>query len=122
MKKALFCILVIYILTLLCACSVSFPAKKPSDGIFYCSELKMSIDFSLLESTPECIKLYTEDGNYTVCRCMIDYGCGIGICSADQETYYLTGCFSYEGDNFTIETYADNTVYTFVRQPETGTV
>ena len=50
-----------------------------------------------------------------VCKCLIDYGNGIGVCSADQETYYFVGSFSYENDRFIVETYADHTVYTFIR-------
>ena len=102
MKKCMFVIVLIllFLSTTLAmsACSVSFPVKSPNDGIFYCEELKIGIDFSLLQVTIENTRLYFNDGSYMLCRTMRDYGNGIGIYSLDQHTEYFGGNFKYKND------------------------
>jgi len=113
MKKTLAILLAFACLAALCACSI--PAKRPADGIFYCAELHMSIDFSKLNSDPNCVKIHLQGEDYAVGKCLIDYGNGITICSPDQTVEYLIGKFSYENDVFTVQSNHDDMVYTFER-------
>lgn len=100
------------------ACSVSFTSKSPSDGIFYCNELKMAIDFSLMKKTNENTRRYSNDGSYILCSTLRDYGSGIWICSLDQETWYFGGNFKYENDIFYVTERETGIEYAFVRVPE----
>jgi hypothetical protein len=112
-------LLIVFAVLGMSACSVR-PAI-PQDGVFYCNELGISIDFSIMKSDPKCGKVYAPDGTYTTCRCMIDYGSGIWICSPDQETDYLFGKFLYINDLFYVISDEDGTRYVFERRDK-GTV
>lgn len=105
--------ILISVIGLLCACSIQ--SDIPTGGEYYCEELRISIDFSAIRSTPECGKVYQENGEYDVCRCMLDYGSGIWICSLDQEITYLIGSYSFEKNTFKIST-SDGKVYTFMKK------
>lgn len=91
------------------------PGNIPENGIFFCEDLNISIDFSIIDANPECGKVYAADGSYTTCRCMIDYGFGISICSSDQNIDYLIGKYQYKDDLFYVTAYDDGTVYVFER-------
>ena len=105
--------ILISMIGLLCACSIQ--SDIPTGGEYYCEELRISIDFSAIRSTPECGKVYQENGEDDVCRCLLDYGSGIWICSLDQETTYLIGSYSFEKNTFKIST-SDGKVYTFMKK------
>ena len=99
--------------------SCSIFAAIPTEGVYYCEELRMAIDFSWNEKmNNECVKMYEEDGSYTVCLTHIDYGSGIEICSLDQKTTYLIGTRKYKDDVFSITTFDDETTYVFVKLDE----
>lgn len=120
MKKA-FSIITIYIALILSisGCSVYIPRAMPEEGIWYCEELKMSIDFSLIaKSEPDCVKQYADDGTYTILRCYVDYDDSMYICTPNQETWYYYGEFKYKGDAFIYTTDEDS--YYFVRLENTG--
>ena len=107
----------VVMLTLLCLCVCSVPAEKPTDGIWYCEELKISIDFGVYQSqkTQQCAELHNDDGSTTGILCRSDYGNGISIVSVDQKTSYLTGKFSYRNDAFTITENSSKKEYVFVK-------
>ena len=116
MKRTLCFVTLICLLLVLCACNQR--STLPDEGVFYCQELKMSIDFSLLNVDPECVKIYGDNGDHTVGRCMIDYGTGVTICSADQETDYICGEWSYEDGTFKITAYENGQTYLFERKDQ----
>ena len=60
MKKALFCIVLIAIVTSLCACTIPFP--MPEDGIWYCEELGITLVFEY--ETPVSGRWYFSDTEY----------------------------------------------------------
>ena len=94
------------------ACSLQL--KYPEEGIWYCEEMDMEIDCFMINTDPKCVKRYTEDGSYEVCKCYIDYGGGIFILSQDEETMYIKGRFCLEKERFVI-TLEDETRYIFSR-------
>lgn len=105
----------IYICLILLFTSCSIPAKRPESGIWYCEELRMSIDFSECNNyNPDCVKYYNEDGSCEVRRCLIDYGSGIGICSTDEEEWYLNGKFKYRNDELKVTLHYEDKTYIFV--------
>ena len=108
-------LLLLIVSILLGSSSCSIPEKIPQGGVFYCDEMGISIDFSIIDTDPECGKLYAADGSYTTCRCMTDYGIGIVVMSTDQEIDYLIGKFQYKNDLFYVTAYKDGTTYVFER-------
>lgn len=78
MRKIISLCLICSIMLFTSACSITY--KHPETGIWYCDELKMSIDFTLYTSSDHmCVKVYNDDGTYEVMECSIDYGNGIWI-------------------------------------------
>lgn len=116
-KQYCYCILILVMIASLCACSVSFPGKTPTEGVWYCEELRIEIDFSVHyeQNIPNCAKLYHEDGSYTNILCHFDYGRGIFLMSEDQQIRYFSGSFRYRDDRFLVTSYSDEKVYTFLR-------
>lgn len=118
MKKYYIVFICIVLILSICGCSVSLPADKPKEGIWYCEELKMSIDFSMIAKfEPDCIKQYADDGTYTVLRCYTDQTDDMYICTPDQKTWHYYGEFKYKDDIFIYSTFEGDTYY-FVRLEE----
>ena len=116
MSKKWRMILLFCVVILLSACYFPIRREVPTEGEYYCDELKISIDFSIFKGgDPHCTKIYSSDGEYTIGRCMRDYGIGMTLCSADQQTVYVIGEYSYTNGLFTITAYDDDMVYTFER-------
>ena len=98
------------------ACSVSFPCEKPTEGIWYCEDLEISIDFGAYsEGVPDCAARYSDNGSQEKILCYFDYGSGITLTTKDQQTHYLVGTFSYQKGNVVVTSYTDGTAYEFVR-------
>lgn len=115
MKKKLL-ILGACIILLFSSCSIR--GELPDSGIWYCEELKISIDFTKFhQGNNECAYFYNEDGSYELYKCLIDYGTTIGISSADEEDLYYIGNFNFKEDTFIIITF-DGKEYAF-RQSKT---
>ncbi len=94
--------------------SCSFPVKYPQEGIYYCEELGLSIDFSIhMEDPNTCAKLYNEDGTYQVLECRIDFGSTMFLLSDDD--IYLAGKVKFKDDKFILR---DDKEYVFWKQPE----
>jgi len=55
------------------------PKEPPSDGVWYCEELNMSIDFGLLRDDYYCVKEYHEDGSYSKYAFWYDEGAAMGF-------------------------------------------
>lgn len=102
MRKYCGLVMIFCLILTLGACSIQ--SKYPEEGLWYCEELSMEIDFSLLKTDPKCVKWYAEDGSYTLCKCYIDFGDGIFIKSLDEETMYIRGSFRLRKDKFTVIT------------------
>jgi len=123
MRKKVFIVILFCLVVSMAVCMITFSARtsKPKQGVFYCEELRISIDFTALslsearnDITNKIGKRYNEDGTYEICRCLFTYGTGVGIVSLDQKTTYLKGDFAYWFNICTITSYEDGTVYTFV--------
>ena len=57
MKKIVASLLLLtFMVSILCGCSI--PGRKPTEGLWYCADWGISIDFSLLaqENIPNCAK------------------------------------------------------------------
>lgn len=117
MRRSLEAGIFIMVFFLLCinlsACS--FPSPKPEEGIWYCKELMIEIDFSITE--PEnCAKIYDQDGNCHNILCYFDYGSLIDVHYEDNpENPILVGNFSYKNGLFTITTTDKARTYVFER-------
>ena len=120
-------ILVIVMLLLqsigLFACS--FPQPKPQSGVWYCEELMIEIDFSVLNENegvnpPYYAKKYNADGTYQEVACFFDYGSNIWLASVvESETdipeTYLNGVFKYRNGVFLVTTIDNKHTYVFER-------
>ena len=77
--KRVICTILLSCMLLLLMNACSIPYKHPEEGVWYCEELKMSIDFAMYNSSDYmCVKVYNDD-TYEVMECSIDYGNGISI-------------------------------------------
>ena len=99
----------------------------PKDGTFYCEELKMEINFSKVEDTPNCAYLYDEDENANNLQILISMGGkSLTILSEkgfEDETTYLSGTYKWQDDKFYIDsTYStvfENKTYVFIKRSST---
>ena len=128
--RKIVCVLVFLSLMLSCV-SCSIPGKKPESGFWYCEELRIGIDFTLLNAyIHPSGKYYHEDGTVQDIVVLIDYGMGITFASTpdredrEQGFYYgdefFHGEFKYDKRNnqFRVTSRPDNTVYIFKEQDE----
>ena len=105
----------------LLACS--FPSPKPKEGVWYCEELMIEIDFSVLNENesvnpPYFAKKYNVDGTHEDVLCLFDYGCIVEIRPLDWKDYgqeYLLGEFKYQRNAFSVTSNEDEHVYVFER-------
>ena len=111
------CIFVLMLVVVIGLSSCSIPQPKPKEGVWYCEELMIEIDFGFLNANlePNCSKIYNSDGTYQKLLCYIDYGGGIWICSEDCREDFLLGDFRYQDGVFTVTTREDNEIYVFER-------
>ena len=114
-KKAFPLLVVLVIVMGSAACSILQP--KPEEGIWYCEELMIEIDFGFLnaKADPNCAKKYNPDGTYQNLLCYIDYGGSIWICSEDGTEDFLLGDFRYQAGVFAVTTREDSKTYVFER-------
>lgn len=94
---------------------VSPKREAPEYGVWYCEELRLSIDFTFIEYEDECAKIYNEDGTYTVCVSNFGHGNEIFVSIDNQEDYYLSGTFKYKKDLLIVTSYQNHKKYSFVR-------
>lgn len=111
MKKIYSILLICFIAVLIVSCTKL--EKIPEDGIWYCNELKISIDFSKIDKPTECAKLYNDDGTYQILDCYIDFVSVMDFFLGDS--IYLSGGIKYKDDKFILTTDKN---YVFLRQPE----
>lgn len=133
MKKIGICVLCglcILIISVTCCIKFNFTGginnqePYPKDGIFYCDELKMEIDFSKAEHTSHCACLYDENDNSSALQVLITMGGNTLIIvpenDFESETTYLRGTYKWQGDEFCIDsTYSTvfrNKTYFFIRR------
>ncbi len=109
MLKRFIAVLLLIPLVFLCSCSVQ--AAHPEQGVWYCEELKMSINFSLFGKTSEMVKIYNDDGTFESYVCHIDFGRGIFIETIDGSEILYAGEFRYHKDEFKVD--VDDTTYIF---------
>lgn len=107
--KRFIAILLLIPLVFLCSCRIQ--AKHPEHGVWYCEELKMSINFSLFGKTSEMVRIYNDDGTSETFLCHIDFGRGIFIETLDESETLYAGEFSYYKDEFKVD--VDDTTYIF---------
>lgn len=114
------CLFLLCAIIILLANSCSIPAKKPEQGIWYCEELKISIDFSLANTNNICAKLYNDDGTYDTMGCHFDYGRGIYFFQMldGNEVDYLNGSFKWKEreEKFIVTSNSDDCIYIFVKK------
>ena len=110
-------VFLLFLCTMLSACTFVFEHPSPKEGIWYCEELMIEIDFScLIEHDVNCAKKYNEDGTYQEILCFRHYGPGITICSQDQQEYYIAnGTCSYKKGVLYVTTHDTKHTYVFVR-------
>ena len=91
-------------------------ANLPKEGVFYCEEVNMSIDFSKFnEGIVESVKKYNDDGlSFYFYRCEVD-GDKITISSKTQVPF-ISGEFSYSNDEFVITEDGGDLVLKFLRK------
>ena len=110
-------IVLLGMIILLCV-SCSIQGKKPESGFWYCEKLNTGIDFDLYQTTAYCVIVYHEDGSTEINGCHFDYGTGISFFVDSKEGYneYFHGEFKYKKERFIVKSYADDIVYTFIKQ------
>ena len=107
-------VLLIAILFVFCSCSL--PVSSPEDGLWYCDELKMTIDFSY-DRGEKCVQVVQEDGSVVYFDMGVDFSGRLEVFYYDEEYnphIYLIGKIKHRGNTFywTI----DEKTYTFVLQ------
>lgn len=117
LSKSVKASVVILAMLLLCinlsACS--FPRAKPQEGIWYCEELMIQIDFNYAENTELYAKIFNPDGTSQDILCLFDYGSVIRLSSEDWQKDYLIGNFRYKNDLFYVTTIDKTHTYVFER-------
>lgn len=99
----------------------------PKDGIFYCKELKMEINFAQIENTPYCVYWYKDSGEIETLQVRITpKGKDLIILSEDgfnSDVTILNGIYKWQDDEFRIDsTYStifENKTYVFVKHSNT---
>lgn len=116
-RKFVVFILLIAISVGMCSCRHTQPI--PEEGVWYCEELLIEINFSLLQqqkNTQFCTKRYNPDGTYHYLDLLLmDYEGHIWIRSLDYSEEYLLGKFVYRQDTFTVTTIDGDHTYIFER-------
>lgn len=109
MLKRFIAILLLIPLVFLCSCRIQ--AAHPERGVWYCEELKMSINFSLFGKTSEMVRIYNDDGTFETFLCHIDFGNGIYIATLDDSENIYQGNCKLRGEDFYVK--IDDTTYIF---------
>ena len=100
MKK--YCsVLLLFVMFICCSCSIQ--SEYPHEGIYYCDQLKMTIDFSKL-GYENGVEVVLDDGNIAFFVCQIGYGSEVLIIDSEKADFYLMGHFKYKDDIFYIKT------------------
>ena len=97
-----------FLLLLFCFVKFIYPNDYPTEGVWYCDKLNMTIDFS--HENGELVKVYDEDGTYNEYKCFIDFGRGLFIYTKENEMY-LRGQFWLVGNTFIVN--FDGKIYFF---------
>lgn len=111
MKRIYSIVLICVVAVLIVSCSRL--EKIPEEGIWYCDELKISIDFSKIDKPTECAKLYNEDGTHQMLECKIDFVSVMDFFLGDS--IYLSGGIKFKDDKFILTT---DKSYVFLKQTE----
>ena len=116
MKKVFLFFIAIIIAFSLTSCAIAMPAPKPKEGVWFCDELNVSIDFSIQDA--RCGKLHADDGSYQQMLVHFDYWNGVTLAKGDygDETEFLIGCFKYKKDKFIITSYENDKDYVFIKE------
>lgn len=113
------CGIIALIASILLLCSCSIPFKVPEGGIYFCEELRMTIDFDIMQYDSLCTELVTENGEVIRAHCLIDYGKGVWITSSiEPGTMYLCGELDYGRDGIFKITTEDGITYSFLPSAE----
>lgn len=73
------------------------PMPKPQEGVFYCKELNISIDFSMVrQGEARSATLYSNDGLCEVLSCYFDYGNGMDLYSDEKQEWILFATYKYQ--------------------------
>ncbi len=116
-KKACIILIIVAFAIGLAACTFPIDRPRPQEGVWYCEELMIKIDFGYLSANlaSDCAQKYNLDGTWQNVLCYIDYGNGIWICSEDRTEDYLLGNFKYQNGIFVVTTREDKKIYVFER-------
>ena len=120
MKRMMICVLCMALAIWIGLSACSFPLPKPEEGIWYCEELMIEIDFSVFYenegvNSPYFAKKYSADGTYQDVECLFDYGNIIHIRSLDCSETYLLGEFVYWRDAFEVTAMDGTKTFVFER-------
>ena len=112
MKKFALILTIFILVFTLASCGKSLP----KEGVFYCEEESMSIDFTKLSSgIVECVKRHNDDGlSFYFYRCEID-GDRITI-SSKSGGPFISGGYTFSGDEFIITEDGGEFSLKFLRQ------
>lgn len=118
--KRFIAVLLLIPLVFLCACNPTVYTAPPKSGIWYCEELKISIDFSLYGNTNNMAKLYSDDGTFENYICEFDHYSNIYISQAEQSECLLIGGYTYENDEFIVKNDDGTYIFTEIKtEPST---
>ena len=75
--------------------------------------MDITIDFTVKNTDPKCVKLYSDSEEYTEYRCYTDFGRGISVESLDGGTVLISGTYCLVEQEFTIKSH-DGEKYIFL--------
>ena len=86
--------------------------EKPEEGLWYCSELSMSLDFSeyAKDKNANIGRFYFDNGHSIDIKCYFDYGKGVSFSSPCE----LEGEYKYEDDVFYIIAIVNEEEHTYI--------
>ena len=122
MKKYIILIMAITCALLTTACASINLVRYPTDGIWLCEEIKMSINFNEIYTTDMNVSVYDEDGNIKIVGCHIDWSSSILFFeenNGEEQDYnngIYNGEFKWKKDEFIVTAFADGRQYIFRRQ------
>lgn len=108
----------VILLLVMCITACYIPVPQPDDGVWYCEDLRISIDFSLSSEATLISRMYNLDGTSKPIVCHFGYDNSLIFLVNEEDTAgspYFSGTFVYEDNEFRVTDRSDGKVYIFNR-------
>ena len=120
--KTFKCIISALLMCLLLSACIYIPKKIPNSGIYYCDELKISLDFHAVHAPDifEVARLYKNDKTYENMVLHIGYDNKLYIADESDEVNLVRGPFKWKDNEITVENELDSKTYVFKKVDSLG--